>query len=127
MSVLDYVLAGINLAPFPLGHVEMQITASNDGEYFRPHVDNAHAQVSTRRLTFVLFFHREPTRFSGGRLRFYAQRDGRPGLQVAEVVPRQNQVVFFQPHVYHEIETVSCPSGQFQDSRFTLNGWYHEV
>jgi Rps23 Pro-64 3,4-dihydroxylase Tpa1-like proline 4-hydroxylase len=125
MSVLDYVRASTGVTAFPVQHIEMQVTASNDGDYFRPHLDNAHTQVSTRRLTFVLFFHREPARFSGGRLRFYAQRDGRPGRQIAEVVPRQNQVVFFAPHLYHEIETVSCPSGQFLDSRFTLNGWYH--
>ena len=128
MSVLDHVRLGLGLAPFAVRKIETQITASNDGEYFRPHTDNSHSLLTGRHLTFVYFFHREPARFSGGRLRFYERgrnpADPAPGSMFAQVVPRQNQVVFFAPHYLHEIETINCPSHRFLDSRFTVNGWY---
>lgn len=128
MSVLDHVRLGLGLPAFPVRMIETQITASNDGEYFRAHTDNSHKLLTGRRLTYVYFFHRLPARFSGGRLRFFEMNEtvGRtvPGPLIAEVVPRQNQVVFFPPHYFHEIETVSCPSRRFLDSRFTVNGWY---
>ena len=127
MSVFDYVRLGLGLPSFPVGRIEMQITASNDGEYFRAHTDNSHELLVGRNLTYVYFFHREPARFSGGRLRFYG-RDGaratQGGAPLVELVPRQNQVVFFPAHHFHEIETISCPSRRFLDSRFTVNGWY---
>lgn len=128
MLVLDHVRLGLGLAPFGVRKIETQITASNDGEYFRPHTDNSHSLLTGRQLTFVYFFHREPARFSGGRLRFYKRGrspgDATPGPMFAELVPRQNQIVFFVPHYMHEIETISCPSCRFLDSRFTVNGWY---
>ncbi len=125
MSVLGHVRTALDEPAFPVRSIELQITASNDGEYFRLHTDNSHAALAGRRLTYVYFFHREPARFSGGRLRlFEVAGPARPGPLIAEVTPRQNQVVFFAPHYLHEIETVSCPSRRFHDSRFTVNGWY---
>ena len=128
MSVLDHVCWRVGLPALPVSEIEIQITASNDGEFFRAHTDNGHRVLTGRKLTYVYFFHREPAAFSGGRLRFFEQTEvgGRilPGRLLAEVVPRQNQVVFFPSHYFHEIETVSCPSRRFVDSRFTVNGWY---
>jgi SM-20-related protein len=128
MSVFDYVREALEQPAFTVRKIETQITASNDGEYFRPHTDNAHQLLTGRRLTYVYFFHREPARFSGGRLRLYDRRNSTDeaarGPLTAQVTPRQNQVVFFLPHYFHEIEAVSCPSRQFLDSRFTVNGWY---
>jgi SM-20-related protein len=128
MSVLDHVRGRLGLPAFPVAEIEVQITASNDGEFFRAHTDDGHPALTRRRLTYVYFCHREPAAFTGGRLRFFrtAGAGGRPtpGAVLAEVVPRQNQVVFFPSHYYHEIETVRCPSRRFVDSRFTVNGWY---
>ncbi|MER5728904.1 2OG-Fe(II) oxygenase [Streptomyces sp. NPDC002138] len=82
-------------------------------------------------MTYVYFFHREPVPFTGGRLRFLETRlvDGQPipGPAVAEIEPRQNSVVFFPSFHYHEVETVSCPSRRFTDSRFTVNGWFRSA
>ncbi|MBE9012911.1 2OG-Fe(II) oxygenase, partial [Pseudanabaenaceae cyanobacterium LEGE 13415] len=40
-----------------------------------------------------------------------------------EIQPINNSIIFFPSHFLHEVLPVSCPSRQFADSRFTLNGW----
>jgi SM-20-related protein len=129
-SALPLVLSRLNIEQFPVTSVEAQITASNDGDFFRGHSDNSDPTTASRRLTFVYFFHREPRRFSGGELRIHDSRNGRD-RQIATgsyqtIVPQQNQIVFFPCCALHEITPVECPSGLFADSRFTLNGWLHK-
>jgi len=133
-SVLPRVLDQLGIEEFPVTHVEAQITASNDGDFFGEHCDDAQETISSRRLTFVYFFHREPRQFEGGELRLHdwhgsAPRSGAEsyeagGYQV--IVPQQNQIVFFPCSVLHEITPVKCPSRSFADSRFTVNGWLHK-
>jgi Rps23 Pro-64 3,4-dihydroxylase Tpa1-like proline 4-hydroxylase len=114
---------------FPISRWEVQITASNDGDYFRWHSDNGQEEVASREITFVYFFHREPKTFRGGDLRIYDSfwQNGRyePTENYRNIVPRQNQMVFFVSSLAHEITPVECPSGAFADSRFTVNGWIH--
>jgi len=126
-TVLPQVLQRLGKEDFAMTGVEMQITASNDKDFFRFHSDNASDRVSSRYLTFVYFFHREPCRFEGGELRIHDARL-QEGAYVSEgtyqtIIPGQNQIVFFPCEVLHEITSVKCPSGLFADSRFTLNGW----
>src|SRR5262249_9445034 len=102
-------------------------TASNDGDFFHFHSDNASERVSSRYLTFVYFFHREPQQFEGGELRIHdARLAGESYVSEGSyqpIVPRQNQIVFFPCELMHEITPVECPSRLFADSRFTVNGW----
>jgi SM-20-related protein len=123
--VLPRVLDKLEIEEFPVTYTEAQITASNDGDFFGTHCDDAQEMISSRRLTFVYFFHREPRRFEGGELRLHdshgSSRTG--GYQV--IRPQQNQIVFFPCSVLHEITLIQCPSRAFADSRFTLNGWLH--
>ncbi len=126
-AVLPQVLHKLGMEEFSIAGVEVQVTASNDGDFFRFHSDNGSDRVASRYLTFVYFFHREPRRFDGGELRI---RDTRleGDAYVSEgsyqsIVPQQNQIVFFPCELLHEITPVKCPSGLFADSRFTLNGW----
>jgi Rps23 Pro-64 3,4-dihydroxylase Tpa1-like proline 4-hydroxylase len=126
-GVLPQVVQELGMEGFSIADVEVQITASNDGDFFRFHSDNGSDRVASRYLTFVYFFHREPRQFEGGELRIHDARL-EDGTYVSEgsyqaVVPRQNQIVFFPCELLHEITPVTCPSGQFADSRFTLNGW----
>ncbi len=126
-GVLPQVLEELGMNEFSIADSEMEIVASNDGDFFRFHSDNGSDRVALRHLTFVYFFHREPRQFGGGELRIHDARL-KDGDYVSEgsyqtVVPRQNQIVFFPCELLHEITLVSCPSGQFADSRFTLNGW----
>ncbi len=125
---LPHVLFNLDLAPFPVAQLELQMTASSDGGFFRPHTDTGDGVLSTRQLTFVYFFHHEPRRFDGGALRIFAGGD-HPDKPEAEapfelVFPRQNEIVFFPSGLLHEILPVACPSRNFIDSRFTVNGWF---
>jgi len=134
-GVLPRVLDQLGIEQFPITQVEAQITASNDGDFFRAHSDDSEEVIASRRLTFVYFFHSEPRPFEGGELRLHdsclhdSHREG--GRQVSSgsyqtVVPQQNQIVFFPCSLLHEITPVECRSRAFADSRFTLNGWLHK-
>jgi len=129
MTFLPHVLARLHFSWFPVSHLEIQLTATNNGEYFRTHTDNDAGQVSGRTLTFVFFFHREPRGFSGGELKIYdtARNNGHSTASgpFRLMPPAQNQVIFFDSSCLHEIVPVACPSGDFADSRFTVNGWFH--
>jgi len=129
-SVLPQVLDTLGMEAFDITDVEAQVTASNDGDFFHFHCDNASERVSSRHLTFVYFFHREPRQFEGGELRIHDARleDGQYVSQGAyqTIVPRQNQIVFFPCELMHEITAVECPSQHFADSRFTMNGWLRQ-
>lgn len=129
LSELDQARRALGLPPLPVTHVELQVTASNDGDFFKCHNDNAHAVVADRSLTFVYFVHREPKPFRGGHLTLYETtwQRGQPvrGPELLDVEPVRNRMVFFPSHLMHEVRLVECPSMAFEDSRFTINGWYH--
>ena len=127
--VLPAVFRKLGMEERAITRTEFQVTASNDGDFFRTHSDNAHEEVASRYLTFVYFFHREPKKFAGGELRIHDSRlQGGSCVSAGTyqaIVPQQNQIVFFPCELMHEITPVECPSGAFADSRFTLNGWLH--
>ncbi len=128
-ACLPRVLQKLGRDVFLPSQVEAQITASNHGDFFRHHSDNLYEDTSSRELTFVYFFHREPKAFRGGDLRIYDSRweNGRY-VSTGEhqtIVPEQNQIVLFPSSLVHEISPVDCPSQAFADSRFTVNGWFH--
>ena len=128
-AALPRVLEKLSMEKFPITRFESQLTASNDGDFFRHHFDNAEEEIANRELTYVYFFHGEPKAFDGGELRLHdaERRDGSwvtTGNYKA-VVPEQNQIVFFPSALLHEITPVVCPSRAFADSRFTVNGWLH--
>jgi Rps23 Pro-64 3,4-dihydroxylase Tpa1-like proline 4-hydroxylase len=125
---LPFVLYRLGLAPFAVSGIELQLTASNDGEFFHAHTDSDDGPVRGRTVTFVYFCHREPCAFQGGELRVYG-RDPASGADLADVWhvirPAQNRIVFFPSDRLHEITPVACPTRAFLDSRLTLNGWLH--
>jgi SM-20-related protein len=126
---LPQVLAKLGHEHFNLRDVEVQITASNDDDYFHSHNDNSSQENATREITFVYFFHKEPKMFEGGELRIYDSRRDADRYAIAgkyrSVIPQQNQMVFFVSSLMHEITPVKCSSRSFADSRFTVNGWLH--
>ena len=73
-TALPQILAKLGMGEFSIADVEAQVTASNDGDYFHFHSDNASERVASRHLTFVYFFHREPRQFEGGELRIHDAR-----------------------------------------------------
>ena len=124
------ILSRLGHDEFVASQVEVQITASNDGDFFHWHSDNCHDDNAPREITFVYFFHREPTNFRGGELRIYDSRWENGGYVPMEnhhtIVPQQNQMVLFVSSLAHEITPVECSSQAFADSRFTMNGWFHK-
>lgn len=131
-TVLDRILARLGHESFRIADLEAQITASNQGDFFRWHTDNAEPsndRIAGRKVTFVYFFHREPKQFQGGELRIYdsvwKNNTYAPSANYRCVIPEQNQMVVFRSSLVHEITPVECPSRAFADSRFTVNGWLH--
>lgn len=126
-GVLPQVLQKLGMDAFTVEEIEAQITASNDGDFFRFHSDNGSDKVAERQLTFVYFFQREPQQFEGGELRIHdARLEGSTYVSEGSyrtIAPQQNQIVFFPCELMHEVTPVKCPSRLFADSRFTLNGW----
>jgi SM-20-related protein len=83
--------------------------------------------TSTRELTFVYYFYREPKAFLGGELVIYDSKIENNYYIKADsfqtVEPLNNSIVFFPSHYMHEVLPIQCPSQAFADSRFTINGW----
>jgi hypothetical protein len=127
-GALAPALSRLGMDGFPVGQIELQITASGDGDYYRMHRD-ADAS-SSRELSFVYFFHREPRGFSGGELRLFDDRRvrGKAHADASQLLsPRQDALVIFPSRSPHELLPVRVPSKEFADSRFTLNGWIHRA
>lgn len=126
MRFLPHVLYRLGHPWFEVRHIELQLTATSNGEFFRLHTDNGAESVAHRTITAVYFFHCEPQSFQGGELRLLethpATSQAAGGSRL--IYPLQNQVVFFPSGLLHEILPVSTP-GYFACSRFTLNGWLY--
>lgn len=127
-GALPAALERLGIKPFPVGQIEMQITASGDGDYYRMHSDSD--GESTRELSFVYFFFGEPRSFSGGELRLFDDRgvsDRAHADNSRLVSPRLDSLIMFPSHTPHELLPIRVPSGKFADSRFTINGWIHRA
>jgi hypothetical protein len=115
--------ADLGMGPYGFHDVELQIAAHNEGGFFRRHSDTYKGWGIDRVISAVYYFHRQPRAFSGGTLRLYPLTG--PGH--VEVEPIHNSLVVFPSFVEHEVMPVSCPSGQFMDSRFALNCWFRKT
>lgn len=126
-AVLEPALSRLEVQGFPVGDIELQVTASNDGDYYRMHRDDG---ASTRMLSFVYFFYGEPRQFSGGELRIYDDRGVRGQAHADDshlLTPRQDTLVLFPSSLPHELLPVRVPTKEFEASRFTINGWIHRA
>jgi Rps23 Pro-64 3,4-dihydroxylase Tpa1-like proline 4-hydroxylase len=103
----------LGLPPFEPRRVEAQVTVHGDGDFYRPHTDDQGEEAARRVLSYVLHFHRQPRRFSGGELRL--------GGEV--IASEHNLLVVFPSRLEHEVLPISLASGDIGDGRFTLNGW----
>ena len=127
LALLPDVLAAFKRAAFPISQFDIQLTASNDGDFFKVHQDNSSEEINHREISFVYYFHSEPKAFTGGQLKLYNSQDGaveHSQKKTAQTItPRQNTVVLFPSYLDHEVLPVRCPSRKFVNSRFTVNGW----
>ena len=128
-AFLPQVFEALDYPWFPVSNFEIQLTATNNGEFFRRHNDNGTNALNSRLITFVYFFYREPKPFTGGELFLFDTDlvDGEyqsPGPYFS-IAPEQNRILFFVSEYLHEVRPVQCISNNFMDSRFTVNGWLH--
>ncbi|MBW4466088.1 MAG: 2OG-Fe(II) oxygenase [Pegethrix bostrychoides GSE-TBD4-15B] len=126
-AILPDLIRKFELPPFVISQIEAQLTAHNDGQFYKIHNDNGSEDTATRELTYVYYFYQEPKPFTGGELRIYdSQIQNNYYVQADSsktVEPRNNSIVFFLSRYMHEVLPIRCPSGRFADSRFTINGW----
>lgn len=124
---LPDIFSKLDMPSFTLSQIECQLTAHNDGNFYKVHNDNGSPDTATRELTYVYYFYREPKSFAGGELLVYDSKIENNYYVKAEsfktVEPRNNSIVFFLSRYMHEVLPVRCPSKTFTDSRFTVNGW----
>jgi SM-20-related protein len=130
-QVIPDAIRQVRVPAFDVSLIECQVTANNDGSYFRVHTDAGDPTTIRRVFTYVYYFNHQPRAFEGGDLRLYDDqiRNNKfariDSFQVIE--PRHNSIVFFNAAVMHEVTPVRVPSGLFRDSRFTVNGWVHRA
>ncbi len=129
-EILPGVLKKLNVPEFSINKFETQLTAHNDGNFYKTHVDNQYP-VNTRVITYVYYFYQEPKAFTGGNLRIYDSKIQGKYYSKADtfktIEPQNNSIIFFLSSYLHEVLPVSCPSQAFADSRFTINGWIHST
>src|SRR5215813_10898657 len=94
LALLPNVLAAFKREAFPISYFDIQLTASNDGDFFKVHQDNSAAERNHREISFVYYFHAEPKAFTGGQLKLYNSQDGvvpQSKKKTAQTItPRQN-------------------------------------
>jgi Rps23 Pro-64 3,4-dihydroxylase Tpa1-like proline 4-hydroxylase len=130
LEVRPQVLEQLNIDPFLVSWLEMQLTAHNHGDFYKIHNDAAPGETSWNRvLTYVYYFYQEPLSFYGGNLRIYETFIQEDAVGIKDkfetIEPQNNTIVFFDSRAKHEVMPVICPSQKFEDSRFTINGWIH--
>lgn len=118
--------ARLGVPPFAPARVELQLTASYHGDFYRAHRDYDPLRASgveTRRLSFVYYFRPAGGVFQEGALRLYDTEAGHGARLYTAILPLDNRLVLFPSQALHEVMPVRALSGRVQDGRFTLNGW----
>lgn len=128
-EALPAVLPRLQVVPFPVGEVELQMTVHRSGGFYKIHQDTGKEESRTRRVSYVYYFHRLPKRFTGGDLLLYDTdiEDGTYAAEFSRIETLDNSIVFFPSAYCHQVTTVQCETDDFGDSRFTLNGWFHPL
>ncbi len=130
-AMIPDIISKLDIPSFSISQIEAQLTAHNDGNYYKIHNDNGSSDTANREFTFVYYFYREPKAFSGGELLLYDSKIENNLYVNAEsftkIEPRNNSIVFFLSRCMHEVLPVICKSRSFADSRFTINGWVRKA
>lgn len=112
---------------------QFEITAYPDGGHIGEHIDTDRGENRVRVLSCVYYFTTTPRRFSGGELRLYgfpkfsAIGAGPSAPSFVDIEPHTDTLVVFPSWLRHQVLPVRVPSGQWADSRFTVNCWIHRA
>jgi len=123
---LPLMLSGLSMAPIRIEKLEIEMIAHGDGGFYGRHIDLNPRQDSKtiRALSGVYYLHAYPRAFSGGQLRLYPSATGATDKFI-DVDPDHNSLAVFPSWIPHEVMPTRCPSGRFEDSRFSINCWIH--
>jgi hypothetical protein len=121
----------LEFAWFTPGEVEWQIAAHGRGRASAPRAYAGDSRVSGRCITCVYFFHRLPTRFSGGELRLYdswlTPAGSAPAGTATTFAPIDNSLLIFPGDALYEIRPVDPAADALADGCFTLTVCYREA
>ncbi len=131
-ALFPALLNTLRVTPFASDQLELELAlvAHGDGAFFTPHIDTVTGKTSgefgrQRNLSAVYYFHSEPKAFSGGALRLYAlAAPAGKDAEFLDIEPEHDMLLVFPSWALHEVRPVSCPSGNFADSRFAVNCWF---
>lgn len=115
-QMLPLIIDKLQISKFDVTQTECQMTAHNDGHYYKIHNDNGSEDACNRVLTYVYYFHSHPKAFNDGQLKIYGGVD-------SIIEPVNNSIVFFESSLMHEVLPITCASKAFRNGRFTINGW----
>jgi Rps23 Pro-64 3,4-dihydroxylase Tpa1-like proline 4-hydroxylase len=125
-KVLPQIIPRLHLPPFTLGPIEVCIRAYQDGHYFKIHQDSSSAGLyASRLINFVYYFHKQPRPYTGGELLLFdsdVEADTYTTSGFTRIVPEDNSLIVFPCNFYHSVVPIRCPSQDFADSRFVING-----
>ena len=125
----EHALSRLGLSPFAVTRRELQVTRHEAGGFYRMHRD-AGPKASSRYLTYVYYFHREPRRFTGGDLLLFDQTAGgaRSDLTAfTRIRPIHNSMLLFASDRLHAVSRVEADGPDPLDGRWTVNGWLHRA
>jgi Rps23 Pro-64 3,4-dihydroxylase Tpa1-like proline 4-hydroxylase len=126
-STIPKVWPRLGMGLLRINRLECQISVHGDGDFFNTHTDNGLPDIAHRRVSYVCYIHREPKRFTGGKLRLYRTlvqgNENKCGTAAIDIDPPGNGLVVFPSHVYHEVTPIQCSSQVLTDQRLTINGW----
>lgn len=120
----DDICAETGIEPFAIDHTECSIVAHGDGDFYKRHVDTGKPERGhVRVISCVYYLHRFPKNFDGGELAIHPLTGGaEPDL----IEPVHNRLAVFPSFVPHEVLPTRS-TGEFADSRFSVNVWLHKA
>jgi Rps23 Pro-64 3,4-dihydroxylase Tpa1-like proline 4-hydroxylase len=125
-NVLAKAIPRLHLPPFKIGPIEVCVRAYQDGHFFKVHKDSSpNPSYANRVINFVYYFHKQPQPYTGGELLLFdsdIEADTFTMARFTRVVPEDNTVIIFPCSYYHSVVPICCPSKEFADSRFVING-----
>jgi Rps23 Pro-64 3,4-dihydroxylase Tpa1-like proline 4-hydroxylase len=105
MAALPDVLPRLQIAPFLIGEIELQMTVHRTGGHYKTHQDSGVKVGRGRQVAYVYYFHRSPKRFAVGDLLLYdsdvRERDWATAFTRRDVV--DNSIVFFPSGCFHQV------------------------
>ena len=125
LAAFPDICAATGVAQFDLAEIEIRLAAHKHGDFFSPHRDSftgsdREQTRGDRLITAVYYFHQTPRVFLGGDLHIHPFDRSAPAI----IEPRDNRLVAFPSFMLHEVTTVTVPSGEFADSRFSVSCWF---